>query len=294
MRRVFENVTQTGSDYINSVLGTNWATTIDRWLREVVDAKATVVSRAMDAEYLRTHIGGGFHRLFDGGHDLWGAFKATRSVTPDDALLTQLGKYVTELGKDLATPNGLPVITWNKEIFDATSKTLQQYLGVSPSWVYDMATFTATELGGAAAAILALAVNLRSSDPDRYAEMCGSLGIASLVSANPLLLAIWVTSILNLVHQRKFRIRWRDSFAILQGVAVSATILISIVGLGVLGLVIAIPLAMLVRRGLKRLALGWRRQIARGALGIIRTEMTAQLVGPPNRLLLSGPQPTAV
>src|SRR4051794_20187280 len=57
MRSYFERLAQAGSDYTNAVLGTDWGTKADQWLREVVSAKATAASKAMDAEYLRTHIG---------------------------------------------------------------------------------------------------------------------------------------------------------------------------------------------------------------------------------------------
>lgn len=292
MRRIVERVAQTGSDYVNSVLGTEWARTADRWLRDVVDAKATVVSRAMDAEYLRTRIGGGWHRLFDGGHDLWGAFKATRSATPDDTLLQQLGTYATEVWKDLATPNGLPVFTWKKESFDAFSGALQQHLHVSAGWVTDMATFTATELGGAVAAIAAMLMNLRSSDPDRYAEMCGSLGVAAMVAANPLLVAVWLALVLKIAHDRNRLMRWRSSFAVLRGAAVTGTVILTIVALGPLGLIVALPLALVVRKLLLRLALGWSRQMGRGALAALRNEAAVLLSAPAVPLAIAGPKPS--
>lgn len=290
MRRIVGRVAQTGSDYLNTVLGTEWARTADRWLRDVVDAKATAASRAMDAEYLRTHIGGGWHRLFDGGHDLLGAFIATRSATPDDKLLQQLSTYATELWKDLATPNGLPVFTWKKESFDAFSGALQQNLNVSSGWVYDMATFTATELGGAVAAIAAILINLRASDPDRYAEMCGSLGVAAAIAANPLLVAVWLALALKMAHDRKRLVRWRSSFAVLRGVAVTGTVILSVVALGPLGLILAIPLAYLVRKLLLRLTFGWGRQMGRGALVALRNETAARLGAPTAPLAISAPR----
>jgi hypothetical protein len=134
-----------GSDYANSVLSSAWAQSMDRWLRETVAAKATAASRGMDAEYIRTNMGSGWHRLFDGGHDLVGAWRAIRSATPEDGFLSQLGIYATELWKDLATPNGLPVFTWDKQTFDTVADALQEALGISPDWLRDMASLTATE-----------------------------------------------------------------------------------------------------------------------------------------------------
>ena len=47
---------------------------------------ASIGRKAMDAEYLRTHIGGGWHRLYDGGHSLVGSWKAV-----SEALMTACG-----------------------------------------------------------------------------------------------------------------------------------------------------------------------------------------------------------
>jgi hypothetical protein len=64
----------------------------------------------MDAEYLRTHIGGGWHRLYDGGHSLAGSWKAVSSSLPDLAALDQLGVWANEYWKDLITTRGMPIL----------------------------------------------------------------------------------------------------------------------------------------------------------------------------------------
>ncbi|HEV2551134.1 MAG TPA: hypothetical protein VGU20_27745 [Stellaceae bacterium] len=70
----------------------------------------TVASRAMDAEYLRTHIGGGWHRLFDGGHSLAGSWRAVHEALPDLSALDQLGVWANEYWKDLITTRGMPIV----------------------------------------------------------------------------------------------------------------------------------------------------------------------------------------
>ena len=40
-----------------------------KWSKDVVNGIDGLYDKAMDAEYLKTNIGGGNHRLFDGGHD---------------------------------------------------------------------------------------------------------------------------------------------------------------------------------------------------------------------------------
>lgn len=64
----------------------------------------------MDAEYLRTHIGGGWHRLYDGGHSLVGSWKAVTESFPDLGVLNQLGVWANEYWKDLITTRGMPIV----------------------------------------------------------------------------------------------------------------------------------------------------------------------------------------
>jgi hypothetical protein len=70
---------------------------------------STPSSKAIDYEYLRTHIGGGWHRLYDGGHSLVGSWKAVSSSLPDLGTLQQLGIWANEYWKDLITTRGMPI-----------------------------------------------------------------------------------------------------------------------------------------------------------------------------------------
>jgi hypothetical protein len=91
----------------------NWKnnTEFSNWLTDHLSNQyATVASKAMDAEYLRTHIGGGWHRLYDSGHSLAGSWKAVSSSLPDLAALDQLGVWANEYWKDLITTRGMPIL----------------------------------------------------------------------------------------------------------------------------------------------------------------------------------------
>ena len=70
---------------------------------------ATIYDKAMDAKYLATSIGGGNHRLFDGGHTLSGAFQAARETSPDDSIAEVAFGYMQGLFRDVTTPKGLPL-----------------------------------------------------------------------------------------------------------------------------------------------------------------------------------------
>jgi hypothetical protein len=81
------------------------------WLSDhLSNQRATLASKAMDAEYIRTHIGGGWHRLYDGGHSLAGSWKAVSSSVPDLSALDQLGVWANEYWKDLITTRGMPIL----------------------------------------------------------------------------------------------------------------------------------------------------------------------------------------
>src|ERR1700753_820347 len=91
-------------DWKNNSEFSNWLT------NHLSNQCATVASKAMDAEYLRTHIGGGWHRLCDGGHTLAGSWKAVSSALPDLDALDKLGVWANEYWKDLITTRGMPIV----------------------------------------------------------------------------------------------------------------------------------------------------------------------------------------
>ena len=91
----------------------NWKndSELSHWLtNNLSNQVATVGSKAMDAEYLRTHIGGGWHRLYDGGHSLVGSWRAVSEALPDLGALDQLGVWANEYWKDLITTRGMPIV----------------------------------------------------------------------------------------------------------------------------------------------------------------------------------------
>jgi hypothetical protein len=81
------------------------------WLSDhLSNQHVTLASKAMDAEYLRSYIGGSWHRLYDGGHSLAGSWKAISDSLPDLSALDQLGIWANEYWKDLITTRGMPIL----------------------------------------------------------------------------------------------------------------------------------------------------------------------------------------
>ena len=94
-------------DWTNNNEFSNWLTT------HLSEQRATLASKAMDAEYLRTHIGGGWHQLYDGGHSLAGSWKAISESLPELSALDQLGTWANEYWKDLITARGMPIVIFD-------------------------------------------------------------------------------------------------------------------------------------------------------------------------------------
>lgn len=274
------------SSFANSMTASDIIKDADRWMKGTFEGAATVYSKAIDAEYLRTHIGGGWHRLFDGGHDLLGAWRAVRDAVPNDSRIDELQAYIMELWKDLVTPNGLPVITWEKASFEAFSNVLEGGLGVTPLWVRDLVSFTSTELGGGIAALAALLLNVRSNDPGKYYEICGSLGVSASIAANPIVLAVSLGALLQAVRKdliqninahadARSTLLTRRGAGLLRGaIASGATIAtLGFVG-GFFGILAGIGVSVATHVGLKRLEERLWNHFARASTAALLVEIT--------------------
>jgi len=81
------------------------------WLTDhLSNQRPTIASKAMDGEFLRTGIGGNWHRLYDGGHTLIGSWRAVHDALPDLSALDRLGEWANTYWQDLITVRGMPII----------------------------------------------------------------------------------------------------------------------------------------------------------------------------------------
>ena len=204
VRRLAEPLTSRAAVLGNAVLATNVATRLDQWTRTVfASGAATRYDKALDHFYNTTGKYGGDHRLFDGSHDLVGAWKTIAGAFPDEGWLQRAEGYVSAIWKDMATPRGIPVVTWDKEAFDAVAGFLNETLGISRDWVKDMATFTATEFVGAVLAALALALSWNKAELRRFSEVVASLGLSALVGASPILVLVTIVGLAKCFHEAR-------------------------------------------------------------------------------------------
>ena len=204
VRRLHKPVTSAAANVGNALLATDVAVRLDQWMRTVfASGRATSYDKALDLAYNTLKQHGGDHRIFDGSHDLLGAWKAIAEARPDEAWLRRADGYISAIWKDMATPSGIPVVTWNKQTFDAVAGFLNETLGISRTWVKDMATFTATEFIGAVLGAVALVLSWNKADIRRFSEIVGSLGLSALVGANPLMVMVTIVGLAKCFHEAR-------------------------------------------------------------------------------------------
>lgn len=241
------------SDWFNAAIGDhNFVKGLDVWMRSAfASGPASIYDRAMDSNYIATHIGGACHRLFDGGHDLVSAWKACREAG-GSSITEDMTGYVHALWKDLVTPMGLPVLTVDQVTFNELSAKLADGFGISPVWLKDAISVTATELLGSVTAVLALSLNWSINDRHKFAGLVGSYGVSTLASANPLLAIVTLVCLARAFQQAKIaEDRGRVISSAVRGGIGSCVILASMTALtgpAWIGLMIGVCCSVLARR----------------------------------------------
>ena len=183
------------------VLASNLALDLNNALQELVKGSSTIYDKAMDARYIAEHIGGGNHRLFDGGHTIGGALNAVRDASPDDNIAQEAWGFIQGLLRDGTTSKGLPFANWDKATYEQVSSWLDNTFHIPKNWFYDLNSYDAAELLGGAIGAVALALNWNRADTEQFARFVGSMGLASVISANPLLMIVTVVSLAKAFHK---------------------------------------------------------------------------------------------
>ena len=189
------------SESAQGLLASSLSSDLNGLIQNMVEGSATIYDKAMDAEYIATHVGGAYHRLFDGGHTIAGAFNAARGAAPDDNIIQEAMGTVQGLLRDGSTPRGLPLANWDKATFDHVAGVLESDFHIPKSWFYDLNTYDAAELLGGTIGIVALTLNWKRADTESFARLVGSMGISAAISTNPLLLVITVVALAKAFHR---------------------------------------------------------------------------------------------
>ncbi len=130
---------------------------------------ATVASKAMDAQYRLTHFGGGWHRLYDGGHSLAGSWNAIRTELPELSALDHLGTWAHEYWKDFITTRGMPIV-----VLDHADKLSEYFKHLD---CVNLAQAVGGELVG-------ISIYCNWNDPAKLVASAAASDCSSLVYAN--------------------------------------------------------------------------------------------------------------
>lgn len=168
-------------------------------VKATLGSKPTLFDKALDQKFIENGIGGKFHRLFDGGHDVFGAWgRVAETQTASSNTETFFG-YVSVLIKDFVTPMGLPFITVSKEAFEKISSVMSS-VGISKTYLYSFLTLNAAKLTTSIFSSLILFRSYKKKDYGVVSENLGAMSTGALLGANPILLSV---SIISIVASRK-------------------------------------------------------------------------------------------
>jgi len=183
-----DSVTQ-ASTLANAILASDFSRNMESWLTKMFnEGVPSIYDKSADAIYNATHIGGPqLHRLFDESHTIWGLWDKVREASPDDSHLQEIFGYLTAYGKDLSSHVGMPLFGMSKDAYQEVSNTLGDTFNIPKPWVQDLFHVNGLEVFGTSIAAIALTLRWNKATTEEFSRLVGSLGVSSVISANPLL-----------------------------------------------------------------------------------------------------------
>ena len=183
------------------LLASALSTDLNGLLQDMVSGSATIYDKAMDAVYNATRIGGGNHRLFDGGHTIAGAVEAVRDASPEDTILEEAMGFLQGIFRDMTTVKGLPLANWDKATYDQVAGFLESQFRIPRDWFYDLISYDASELLGGVIGVVATALHWNRADIESFSKLVGGMGVSAVMSKNPLLLIVTVVALAKAFHR---------------------------------------------------------------------------------------------
>ena len=183
------------------LLASALSTDLNGLLQNMVSGSATIYDKAMDAGYNATRIGGGNHRLFDGGHTIAGAVEAVRDASPEDTILEEAMGFLQGIFRDMTTVKGLPLANWDKATYDQVAGFLESQFRIPRDWFYDLINYDAAELLGGVIGVVATALHWNRADTESFSNLVGGMGVSAVMSKNPLLLIVTVVALAKAFHR---------------------------------------------------------------------------------------------
>ena len=103
--------------------------------------------------------------------------------------------------RDVSTPKGLPLATWDKATYDSVADSLQSTFGIPKNWFYDLNSFDVGELVGGTVGVVSLIFGWNKAETESFASLAAGMGTSAAVSANPLLLAVSMVAFGRAFHK---------------------------------------------------------------------------------------------
>ena len=173
-------------------------------------------SKIMDKVYNDTHIGGGFHRTFDGSHTLKGSYDAIKNEVGE----VDLTEFFKAHFRELVTPEGIPIMTLDKQQYENLSNEISETLGgiLSPgdirSYFRDINSVNAGEVCASGLGLVFTLAAIRSGDEKAISRVIASNLCLGIATANPLQLLFGVCFLAHGVYNGKIK-----SYELLKGAA---------------------------------------------------------------------------
>jgi len=166
-------------------------------LPSIAYAKPSLCDRAMDSVYIASGIGGGYHRHFDGGHTILGAFSACDKVLRDKHLIARIVEVGKSLYRDFKTPRGVPLVTLNQQRVNGWRPMLSQ-IGLSTRTIYELNSFTPLKAFYTVLTAVVIAYDWDVQDVERYTEFVLATTVLNAVWMNPVGMVVSMIGVVNL------------------------------------------------------------------------------------------------
>ena len=184
-----------------TALGLGLGDELNSWIVKLTDGAPTIYDKAMDSVYNATHIGGGLHRQFDGRHTILGAFHAARDASPNDSILQELGGTAKGLLKDSVTPRGLPLVTWDQDVYRRAAQAVERYLLLPKETFYKITSWNVPQALGAGLGVIDLASSWKTRNVKDLSETAGRLIASAMVFKNGVLLLVALPALGKAIYE---------------------------------------------------------------------------------------------
>jgi hypothetical protein len=188
--------------WVSTALSTDFSRRFTEWTEWVSESAPSVYDKARDSIYNAINEGGSqLHRLIDGQHGVLDSWSVVKEALPNDTTIDEIIGYFSSLWKDMATPQGVPLVSISRENYDVMADALTETLGVPRSWVSDALTVNGAELFASSFGVISLALNWNKEDKDKFGEIAGTIGLAAAFSANPVMGLVCLVTLARAFHK---------------------------------------------------------------------------------------------